>query len=236
MKEKQLQIHGFKILVTFKKMKTIRLKFNQKTGEFSISAPNHLTIKLIENFAISKIDWIKNQQEKFNLKPLTQKLQYISGELHWFLGEQFKVMFNENLPKEFQQINYENLTISLGTKLSRFNNEQILYSFYKSQLQNILPDSFSYWENIVGKKANMIKIRKMKSRWGSCNVVSKNITINLELIKHPKENIEHVILHELVHLLERNHSKRFYAYLDLFQPDWKKIDLDIKRRGLLDVN
>lgn len=230
--KKIVQIEDERIEVTYKAMKSIRLKFNQKQGEFKLSAPYFLSEKQVLTFLESKRDWIIKNRELFNKRPLVQNLNYTSGEQHWYLGQQYTLEVR-TVEKHFGcSIVNGCLVLQVPFNCSKEERQNMLYHFYRLSLKSLLPDIIQKWEEVIGVSSSSFLVRKMKTRWGTCNIRSKRITINLELIKHPKINIEHVVVHELVHLLERGHTKRFYGFLDQFQPGWRNIDADIKKRGL----
>ena len=220
--------------VTYKRMKSIRLKFNQKSGEFKVSAPYFLSEKQVKLFLESKLDWIIKNKIQFANRPKVKSLEYVTGEKHWFLGKEYTLEVQE-IPKGYGCSILKNeilvLQITKGSTLS--DRQNVLDAFYRQSLKRILPGLISKWEEVIGVKSSSFLVRKMKTRWGTCNIRSKRITINLELIKHPQINIEHVIVHELTHLIERGHTKRFYSLMDQFQPGWPTIDADIKQRGLM---
>ena len=214
-------------------MKSIRLKFNQKSGEFRVSAPRFISEKQVRLFLESKRDWILNNRIQFESRPKPKELRYVSGEEHWFLGKAYTLDVRE-VSKHFgcSVLKESILVLQVPEGSTLKERSTILYQFYRTSLKAILPHIILKWEQVIGVKSSGFLVRKMKTRWGTCNITSKRITINLELIKHPQLNIEHVVVHELVHLLERGHTKRFYNFLDQFQPGWQAIDADIKKRGL----
>lgn len=94
---------------------------------------------------------------------------------------------------------------------------------YRQKLLTVLPDIIKRCEERTGLHAEEWKLRDMKTRWGSCNVVKKRIWLNLQLAAYPEECLEYVVLHELTHLLERGHNQRFWGYMDKFCPDWREV-------------
>jgi len=222
-----------RIEVTYKSMKSIRLKFNQKLGEFKVSAPLFLSKNQVVEFLDSKQDWILKNRALFNQQPKIIPHSFKSGELHWFLGKQYCLEIREVKGNYGCSIvNHSTLVLLAPIGSSLEERKAILVDFNRQNMKVILPQIISKWERIIGVKSSGFLVRKMKTRWGTCNTSSKRITLNLELIKHPYINLEHVVVHELVHLLERGHTKRFYDFLTQFQPGWQLIDADIKKRGL----
>lgn len=221
------------IEVTYKPMKSIRLKFDQKLGEFKVSAPLFLSKNQVFEFLESKQDWILKNRKLYNQRPQRILHCFKTGELHWFLGKQYDLEIREVKGNYGGSIvNHSTLVLLVPIGSSLEERKAILVDFYRQNMKVILPQIISKWEGVIGVKSSGFLVRKMKTRWGTCNISSKRITLNLELIKHPQINLEHVVVHELVHLLERGHTKRFYGFLDQFQPGWQAIDADIKKRGL----
>lgn len=231
--KESIQIGEHLVEVTYKRMKSLRLKFNRKTGVFTVSAPLFLSNKQVVEFLESKKHWINTQEKEFDKSPKRLPLCYSLGEKHWFLGEEYELDIREVSQGYGCSITPSGqLVLQVPVNSTITEREAILYQFYRNNMKTILPKIIEKWEGVIGVKSSGFLVRKMKTRWGTCNIQSKRITINLELIKHPKINIEHVVVHELVHLLERGHTKRFYGFLTQFQPGWEEIDADIKKRGL----
>ena len=112
---------------------------------------------------------------------------------------------------------------------TREMRESLLYEWYREQFNPIISDLLVHWKPIVGVKISGWKVRRMKSRWGSCNIATAHISLNLELVRFPLRCLEYVIVHELVHLLERGHNARFYGFLNHFMPDWKERRQELNR-------
>lgn len=121
---------------------------------------------------------------------------------------------------------YLNLYVKHGSILEQ--REQVLIAWYRQQLKAELPSLIAKWEEIIGVKTNDWGVKRMKTRWGTCNTQAKRIWLNLELIKKPHHCLEYVVVHELVHLLERNHGDRFKAYMTRFMPDWRTYQQELK--------
>lgn len=227
-----INLSNLTINITRKKIKNIYIRITPPLGNIEISAPIRTSKKEIEEFIISKINWIKKNQE--NIKKhsenniLHKNYNYITGEEHYILGKKYNL--NIIYCKGINKININTNSIDLyankiGIKKLRKN---ILHNYYKKLLNNYIPSFINKWEKIIQVNVNNYKIRLMKSRWGSCNISNANINLNLELAKYPIECLEYVIVHELVHLLEASHNKRFYNFMDRFMPNWREYEKTLK--------
>ncbi len=227
--KKQIVVEKIKIDVEFKNIKNINLKVDRNSRKISISAPINADINYLKKFAASKLDWIQKQQEKTSTHtPKTQK-EYITGETHYFLGKTYslEVIESNDRPKIYLATDRIIMQIPFGSVIEQ--REKFLYELYRVQLKRILPDLISKWEKVINVKIDDYGIKKMKTKWGTCNRNAKRIWLNLELGKKPVEVIEYIIVHELVHLLERYHNKRFYDFMSLFLPDWKKYKEELNK-------
>lgn len=207
-----------KIIITRKKIKNLILKINDNS-EILISAPYYVSEACINNFIKSKEDWIKKQLEVIKNKNNNNNLSYNNGEEFIFLGKKYNIISDISLiSKCFIQNN--NFYILSPDNL--FNTKhKIVQDFIIKNLDFIFSDICSKLSQKVGLFPKSIKIRDMKSRWGSCNIKTKNITLNYRLYLKPIEAIEYVILHEICHLLYPHHQKSFWDFVAKFMPDYK---------------
>ncbi|WP_255466169.1 M48 family metallopeptidase [Fusobacterium hominis] len=207
-----------KIIITRKKIKNLILKINDNS-EILISAPYYVSEVYINNFIKSKEDWIKKQLEVIKNKNNNNNLSYNNGEEFIFLGKKYNIISDISLiSKCFIQNN--NFYILSPDNL--FNTKhKIVQDFIIKNLDFIFSDICSKLSQKVGLFPKSIKIRDMKSRWGSCNIKTKNITLNYRLYLKPIEAIEYVILHEICHLLYPHHQKSFWDFVAKFMPDYK---------------
>lgn len=221
-------IEGIKILVIKKSVKNLYLRISHKSGEVRVSAPRFMPESNIQNFVASKMPWIKAHIEKLKDQIKEAPKQYISGEEHLFQGEKYLLNIIESDSKTRVKMREEafiDLYIKPGTTFEQ--KEKAMLTWYRDELGKCIPDLIAKWEPIMGVQVNDWRIKKMKTRWGTCNTRDKRIWINLELAQKPLSALEYLVVHELVHLLEGSHNARFKAFMDQFLPDWKE------RRSLL---
>lgn len=207
--------------VVKKDIKNLHLGVYPPDGRVRIASPLKVDDETIRLFAISKLRWIKKNQAKFQAQPRQSKREYVSGESHYYKGDRYllNVIYHSSAPKVVvRNKTYIDLYVRHGSIQEQ--REQVLINWYRQQLKAEIPRLIAKWEEVIGVKTNDWGVKKMKTKWGTCNIQAKRIWLNLELIKKPQHCLEYVIVHELVHLLERNHGDRFKAYMTKFMPTW----------------
>lgn len=215
-----MQVENISIDIVRKNIKNLYLKIRASDGRVCISAPINLKEEDIRQFALTKLNWIRQKQSNFELRLSRPKPEYLSGEDHYYQGDRFtlNVVSHTKPPKVVINNGCLNLYTRHGS--IKEQREQVLINWYRQQLKTKLPNLITQWGKVVGVKVNDWGVKKMKTRWGTCNTKAKRIWLNLELIKYPPMCLEYVIVHELVHLLERNHGDRFQSYMSQFMPQW----------------
>ncbi len=216
-----MKIGDLLIDVVKKDIKNLHLGVYPPDGRVRIASPSKVSDESIRLFAISKLSWIKKQQAKFQAQSRQSPREYVSGESHYYKGDRYllNVIYHQAPPKVvIRNKTYIDLYVREGS--SQQQREKVLIEWYRQQLKAELPDLIAQWQQIIGVSINDWGVKKMRTKWGTCNIQAKRIWLNLELIKKPQHCLEYVIVHELVHLLERNHGDLFKAYMNKFMPNW----------------
>lgn len=216
-----MKIGDLIIDVVRKDIKNLHLAVYPPDGRVRIASPLKLDDESIRLFAISKLGWIKKKQAIFQAQPRQSPREYVSGESHYFKGDRYllNVIYHQGLAKVvIRNKTYLDLYVRHGS--IKEQRELALINWYRQQLKAELPSLIAKWEKVIGVSVNDWGVKKMKTKWGTCNIEAKRIWLNLELIKKPQHCLEYVIVHELVHLLERKHGDRFKAYMNEFMPNW----------------
>ncbi len=217
----QMLINNFKIIINRKQVKNINLKVYPNLM-IKASVPQNMDMSTIQRTIKSKENWINNQLKRYEEQNRITKRSYVSGEDHYLNGKRYILrVCNSNTPSV--KIN-NNKTIIMNVRKSSSlkNKEKLMNGFYKEKLEEKLDYFIPKWENKIGVKSNCYSIRKMKNKWGNCNIDKKQIYFNLELAKKKDSEIQYVVIHELVHLIEKNHNERFRNLMDSFCPRWKE--------------
>lgn len=217
-----LDVNGIPVQVTRKAIKNLHLAVYPPDGQVRVSAPLRLTNDNIRLAIISRLGWIRKQQTTFKAQPRQSERQMVSGESHYVFGKRYRLEVIEQPGRHKVKIkNNKILQLFIAPGTSAEKRSLVLQEWYRRQLKAKIPELLEHWQPIIGKSVTAWGVKKMKTKWGSCNIQKRRIWLNLELAKKPLECLEYVIVHELVHLLERHHNERFKGYLDNFLPKWK---------------
>ncbi len=206
-------------------------------GRVRVSAPRRMDDEAIRLAVISKLPWIKRHQAKFEGQERQPPLEYISGESHFYQGQCYvlNVIYHNDPSKVVIRDNATlDLFVRTGSDVSK--RERALIAWYRQQLKEAIPPLLAKWEPIIGEDVAEWGVKRMKTRWGSCNIKARRIWLNLELIKKPGCCLEYIIVHEMVHLLERLHNDRFVTYMDEFMPRWRRCQDELNKAPLAYAN
>lgn len=207
--------------VTLKDIKNVHLSVYPPSGKVRISAPMRMDLDTIRVYALSKLGWIKRQQEKLREQERETPREYLDRESHYVWGKRYllKVIEKDSAPTVTLEHGRMLLQVRPGT--TEENRQAILDRWYREQLKNALPPLLAKWELIIGANVERCQIRAMKTRWGSCTPARRSIRLNTDLAKKPRDCLEYIVVHEMVHFLERSHNGRFVSIMEGFLPDWR---------------
>jgi len=228
-----MTIRGIEVLVLRKKIKNIHLNVLPPNGAVRVSAPLNMNDDAIHTFLATRLSWIKKQQAKFKGQERQTIRKFVSGESHYFLGKRYllEVEYIDGKPKKpkVEIVNKKKIVLKVNPGSDSKKREQVLQNWYRKKLREILTPMIKSWQKKIVVEVNFWGIRQMKTKWGSCNEKTKRIWFNLELIKKPEYCIEYVVVHELLHLLERTHNDRFVQLLDKHLPKWRNTKDELNR-------
>ncbi len=225
-----LSISNLTIDIVRKDIKNMHLAVYPPHGRIRLSAPENTDSEMMRLFAISKIGWIKKHIKNFEAQPRETPREYISGESHFFQGKRY--MLNVIERKGFNKVEIKgskNIILYVRPNTSKEDKAVLLREWYRVEMKKQIPELLSKWESIIGVKANEWAIKQMRTKWGTCNIEAKRIWLNLELSKKPIICLEYIIVHELVHLLERNHNDKFVSYMNQFMPKWRMYKTELNK-------
>jgi predicted metal-dependent hydrolase len=224
-----IDIGNIAINVVQKNIKNIHLSVYPPLGNVRISAPLRMNLDTIRVFAISKLDWIRHQQQKLRSQVREPPREYLDRESHYLWGKRYLLKLIEiNAPHQLE-LQHDNIVLRVRPGLDTAKKRAIVDDFYRCQLEAAIPPLIAKWERLMGLHVNSFTVRKMKTKWGSCTPSLQTIRFNLELAKKPIECLEYVIVHEMVHLLEPSHNRRFIAFMDSFMPKWRFYQAELNR-------
>lgn len=212
-----------------KDIKNVHLSVHPPNGRVRIAAPLRMNLETIRIFTISKLGWIKKQQQKFKNQQREPEREFLNRESHYFLGKRYLLKIKEvnSAIGVVHKLNKLELHIKPDSSIEK--RKKVLDEWYRSELKSIASDLIDKWEKRMKVKVSEFGIKKMKTKWGTCNREAKRVWLNLELAKKPVECIEYIVVHEMVHLLERNHNERFIAYMNKFLPQWRSLKEELNR-------
>lgn len=218
----RFELDGMEITVVRKKIKHIYLRIYPHNGEIRVSAPYKMAESTIRQFVRSKSAWIRQKQKKIASQICTPSLEYQDQEQHYFCGEPYPLKIVERNASAKVELQDQSLVLYVRPNTKPEKRQQMLESWYRAHLKKTLPNLIEKYETKMGVQVREFGIKKMKTRWGTCNTRAGRIWLNLELAKKPPACLEYVVVHEMVHLLEQSHNARFYALMDQFMQDWKQ--------------
>lgn len=226
----QIEVSDLTIDVIRKHIKNMHLSVYPPTGRVRIAAPLNVDDKAVKLFVISKLAWIKKNQRKFEMQDRQMPRVFEERESHYFEGKRYLLRVTEqNAPArvEIKTKTYIDLFIRRNATVQQRQN--CINEWYRKELKNKIPQLIEKWEPIIGVKVSDWGVKQMKTKWGTCNIEQKRIWINLELAKKPNNCLEYIIVHEMIHLIERHHNDNFLAHLDKNLPKWKLYKDELNR-------
>ncbi len=228
----QIKLGDMSVDVVLKDIKNVHLSVYPPTGRVRISAPKRMSMETIRVFAIAKLGWIKQQQRKLGEQERETPRDYVDRESHYVWGRRYLlgVIERDQAPAVALQHSRMILTVRAGTEEAA--KQAIVAKWYREQIKAVVPDMIEKWAPILSVSVNRVFVQQMKTKWGSCNPRAGTIRLNTELAKKPKECLEYIVVHEMVHLLERHHNDRFREYMDCFMPQWRLYRDELNRAPL----
>ncbi len=228
----KLTIGGIHMTVTWKPVKYLRIKVKPPAGDVCISAPMGTSRNTIIRFVRERLDWIQKHQRRMSSRPMKPELELVTGEQVPFQGRLYDlvVAFDTGRPGiSLTDDGCMMMTVKPGAVIG--TRHKLLDNWYRKQLAVAIPPVLEHWQSVMGVRASEWRIRKMKTRWGSCNTKVKRIWFSLELAKQHPGQLVFIVVHELAHLIEPSHNERFKAVMDRFLPDWRDRERRLKRNA-----
>jgi len=225
-----MKIRDVEVLVLRKNIKNLHLNVLPPNGMVRVSVPLGMSEDAIHTFLATRLLWIKKQQAKFKGQERQTSRKYVGGESHYFLGKRYRlevVYIDEKSKVEIK--NKKKIVLSVRPGSDTKKREQVLQNWYRNELRRVLGPLIKKWQEKIGVRVDFWGIKRMKTKWGSCNEKTKRILLNLELIKKPESCIEYVVVHELIHILERTHSDKFVRLMDEYLPKWRDEKNELSR-------
>jgi predicted metal-dependent hydrolase len=220
----EITVSGLTVEVVRKDIKNLHLGVYPPHGQVRVAAPLTLSNDAVRMAVIGKLGWIKRQKAKFEAQPRQSQREMVSGESHYFLGRRYRLWVHEhNGPAKVVLRGKSSIDLFVRPETTTKQRELVLQRWYRKQLKMLIPPLLEKWQEVLDVQVADWGIRKMKTKWGSCNIEARRVWFNLELAKKPVQCLEYIVAHELVHLLERHHNDRFMGILAQHLPNWRTL-------------
>ncbi|MDE0102755.1 MAG: SprT family zinc-dependent metalloprotease [Bryobacterales bacterium] len=216
-----MTVGGISVEVIRKRIKHLHLGVYPPEGRVRVAAPMRLDDDAVRAAVISRLAWIRRKRAEFAAQPRQSRREFVSGESHYFEGRRYRMDVVESTgPTGVRLRNNAWMEMRVRPTAGRDAREAILYRWYRARLRDRVPKILSEWEPRIGVRVADWRIRRMKTRWGTCNVAARRIWLNAELAKKPLRCLEYIVVHEMVHLVEPSHNERFREIMDRAMPGW----------------
>lgn len=217
-----IRLGAISILVTRKNIKYVHLSVHPPEGRVTLVAPNATRLEVARAYAISRLGWIRDKQQKLANQSREAPRQYVTRESHFLWGRRHLLKVVERDTKPFVALDHKRIVLTVRPGSDRAKRAEVTHEWHKALLHEVVPLLIQKWERKLGVNVRGYFLQRMKTKWGSCNHRAGHIRLNTELVKRPKDLIEYVVVHEMVHLIEPTHNDRFVAVLDEQYPSWRE--------------
>ena len=218
----RIDIRGIPVEVVRKSIKNLHIGVYPPSGRVRVAAPLWLDDDAVRLAVISRLGWIHRKRAEFVQQDRQSQREFVTGESHYFRGRRYRLdVIEYDGPSVVRLLNNTKMALRVRPGTDRDAKEAVLERWYRRQLRDQLLGLCVKWEQKVGVTVDEVRIKKMKTLWGSCNIEARRIWLNLELAKKPTSCLELVLVHEMVHLIERRHNERFRKLMDKFMPQWR---------------
>lgn len=227
-----IQLGEIAIAVTRKDVKNVHLSVHPPGGHVTLVAPSATRLEVARAYAVSRLGWIRDQQVKLRGQAREMPRQFVTRESHYLWGRRYLLSVVEREMKPFVTIDHQRITLTVRPGSSRAKREAVMHAWYKGQLHEAVPPLIRKWEPRLMVTVSGYFLQRMKTKWGGCNHRAATIRLNTELAKKPRDLLEYVVLHEMLHLIEPTHSERFVALLGEHCPAWREARAELNELPL----
>src|ERR1051325_6740524 len=216
-----VQLGGVAIALRRKDVKHVYLSVHPPSGRVTLVAPKRTRPEVARAYAVSKLRWIRDQQAKLRGQARETPRQFVERESHYLWGRRYLLSLREDKTKPAIRLGHRNITLTVRPGSNWAKRQAVIHAWHKSLLHGTVPDLIRKWEPKLGVKVSGYFLQRMKTKWGGCNSRARNIRLNTELVKKPKDLLEYVVVHEMLHLIDPTHSKCFLMLMGRHYPTWR---------------
>lgn len=231
-----IRLGDIEIAVTRKLVKNVHLSVHPPAGKVTLVAPTGTRLEVVRAYAISRLGWIREQQAKLLAQARETPREFVERESHYLWGRRYLLSVVEHDAKPSVTLDHRRMILTVRPGSTPAKRQEVMLEWYRSLLHQAVPALIRKWEGILGVQASGYFLQRMKTKWGSCNCRAASIRLNSELVKKPRDLLEYVVVHELLHLLEPTHSERFVALLDQHYPRWREARAELNELPLAAEN
>lgn len=222
-----LTVSGINVDVVYKDIKNMHISVYPPVGRVRVAAPHRLDEDAIRLAVVQRLPWIKKQREQLQAAERQSEREMVTGESHYVWGQRLRLTLLETAGRPSIDVAGAKLLVSASASMDDIHRRKLLESWYRRLIKAAIPPLIEKWEPIIGRKVNGWTVRRMKTKWGTCNPDTSNLWFNIELAKKQPACLEYIVVHEMTHLLERTHNDRFIALMDQNLPNWRAIRDDL---------
>lgn len=229
-----MTVSGIDIDVVFKDIKNLHIGVYPPLGRVRVAAPDQLDDERVRLAVIQRLSWIKKQRAAMEAAERQSEREMVTGESHYVWGLRRRLKVTERPGRGHLEIDGDKLLLYVPAESSADQRRELLDRYHRAQLRDAIPELISKWEQTLGVSVPRWTIRRMKTKWGSCNRETRHIWFNVELAKKHPDCLEYIVAHEMTHYLERSHGERFTTLMDGFMPDWRSRRDQLNKAPLAD--
>jgi predicted metal-dependent hydrolase len=227
-----IQLGEILIAVNRKAVKNVHLSVHPPAGHVTLVAPTGTRLEVARAYAISKLGWIRDQQAKLLAQARETPRQFVGRETHYLWGRRYLLSVVQRDAKPFVTRDHRQITLSVRPDSTHAKREEVMQEWHRTLLHEAVPSLIRKWEEKLKVNVSGYFLQRMKTKWGSCNHRVGNIRLNTELAKKPKDLLEYVVVHEMLHLVEPTHSERFVGLLQKHYPTWREARAELNELPL----
>lgn len=227
-----IQLGDIEIIVTRKAVKNVHLTVHPPTGRVTLVAPAATRLDVVRAYAISKLGWIRDQQEKLRAQARETPRRFVERESHYLWGRRYLLSVVEKETKPSVKLDHRRITLTVRPGSTLAKREEVMQEWHRALLHEVVPALIQKWEVKIGVKVSSYFLQRMKTRWGGCNQRAGNIRLNTELVKKPRDLLEYVVVHEMLHMVEPTHNERFISLLERYYPTWREARAELNELPL----
>jgi predicted metal-dependent hydrolase len=229
---KTLQLGDISIQLTRKAVKHVHLSVHPPEGRVSLVAPISTRAEVARAYAISKLAWIRTQRAKFSEQARESPRRFVGRETHYLWGRRYLLSVEHQDAKPRVRLDHLRVTLVVRPGSTQAVRARVLHEWHKSLLHQIVPRLIAKWESRLRLRVAGYFLQRMKTKWGGCNHKAGHIRLNTELVKKPKDLLEYVIVHEMIHLIEPTHSERYFTLMTKHYPTWQEARVELNELPL----